>query len=43
MPRVALEKPSPEFVLNDFKGEAVRLSDLKNQANVLLVFNRGFT
>ena len=43
MPRVALNTPAPDFSLKDFRGKAVRLSDFKGQANILLVFNRGFT
>jgi peroxiredoxin len=42
MPKVTLNTPAPDFTLTHFKGEAVRLSDFKNQKNVLLVFNRGF-
>ena len=42
MPKVALNTPAPDFALNNFQGEMVRLSDFKGQANVLLVFNRGF-
>jgi peroxiredoxin len=43
MPKVALNTPAPDFALKNFRGETVRLSDFKGQANVLLVFNRGFT
>jgi peroxiredoxin len=43
MPQVALNTPAPDFVLNDFRGQTVRLSDFLGKANVLLVFNRGFT
>ena len=42
MPKVALDTPAPDFTLDDFQGVSVRLSDLKGQSNVLLVFNRGF-
>ncbi len=42
MPRVSLNTPAPDFSLPDFQGNTVRLSDFKDQANVLLVFNRGF-
>jgi peroxiredoxin len=42
MPRVSLNTPAPDFALHDFEGKLVRLSDFKGQANVLLVFNRGF-
>ncbi len=42
MPRVELNTPAPDFKLQNFEGETVRLSDFKGQTNVLLVFNRGF-
>lgn len=42
MPRVVLNQPAPDFSLPDFKGKSFRLSNLRNQENVLLVFNRGF-
>jgi len=38
-----LNLPAPDFVLNDFQGQSVRLSEFSGKANVLLVFNRGFT
>ena len=43
MPRVSLNKPAPDFSLADFSGQTVKLSSFRNQKNVLLVFNRGFT
>ena len=43
MPQVALNTPAPDFALDNFQGERVRLSDFIGQSNVLLVFNRGFT
>lgn len=42
MPKIALNAPAPDFTLQDFSGETIRLSDFKEQFNVLLVFNRGF-
>ena len=42
MSRVELNLPAPDFTLTDFNGNEVRLSDLQNKKNVLLVFNRGF-
>jgi len=42
MPKVSLNTPAPDFTLQDFQGKTVHLSDFKGQANVLLVFNRGF-
>jgi peroxiredoxin len=42
MPKVALNTPAPEFALENFQGEMVRLSDFEGKANLLLVFNRGF-
>lgn len=42
MARVALNTPAPDFALDDFRGQLVRLSEFRGQANVLLIFNRGF-
>lgn len=42
MPKVSLNTSAPDFTLNDFHGETIRLSDFLGRANVLLVFNRGF-
>lgn len=42
MPRVSLNTPAPDFSLQSFQGETIRLSDFYEKANVLLVFNRGF-
>ena len=42
MAKVELNKPAPDFSLEDFNGETIRLSDFKGKSNVLLVFNRGF-
>ena len=43
MSRVELNTPAPDFELADFTGRTVKLSDFRGMANVLLVFNRGFT
>jgi peroxiredoxin len=42
MPKVVLDVEAPDFSLQNFQGETVRLSDFKQRSNVLLVFNRGF-
>jgi len=42
MPRVPLNKPAPDFALNNFQGELIQLSTFRGDKNVLLVFNRGF-
>ncbi len=42
MPKVALNTPAPDFTLQGFNGETVRLSDFRGKSHVLLVFNRGF-
>ena len=42
MPQVSLNTPAPDFTLQNFKGETVRLSDFSGQSHVVLVFNRGF-
>ena len=43
MPVVKLNTNAPDFTLEDFNGNVVRLSDFRGKSNVLLVFNRGFT
>lgn len=43
MPQVALNAVAPDFELVDSEGKPFRLSSLRGQKNVLLVFNRGFT
>jgi len=43
MPRVSINTPAPDFTLQDFLGDIVRLSDFRGISNILLVFNRGFT
>lgn len=40
--RVQIDQPAPDFSLKDADGQRIRLSDFKDRANVLLVFNRGF-
>ena len=42
MPKVALNTPAPDFALQDFRGETVRLTDFNSKAHVLLVFDRTF-
>jgi peroxiredoxin len=42
MVQVALNALAPDFTLTDPAGRAVRLSDFRGKAHVLLVFNRGF-
>ena len=34
--------PAPVFILEDFEGNKIRLSEFFGQRNVVLVFNRGF-
>jgi peroxiredoxin len=43
MPRVALDQIAPDFSLPDFSGNPFRLSELRGEKIVLLVFNRTFT
>jgi cytochrome oxidase Cu insertion factor (SCO1/SenC/PrrC family) len=42
MARVEMNTAAPDFTLEDFNGNAVRLSDFKGKKHVLLVLNRGF-
>ncbi len=42
MSRIELNEPAPDFALEDFRGQTVRLSDYRGQKHVVLVFNRGF-
>jgi peroxiredoxin len=42
MTKVSLNTPAPDFTLQDFRGETVRLSGFRGKAHILLVFNRGF-
>jgi len=41
--RIALNVQAPDFALNDFRRQTVRLTDYRGQKHVVLVFNRGFT
>jgi peroxiredoxin len=43
MSQISLNTPAPDFTLQNFQGETVRLSDCRGKAHVLLVFNRAFT
>jgi peroxiredoxin len=42
MSRVSLDQTAPDFSLPEFTGELFKLSDLRGQKHVLLVFNRTF-
>ena len=43
MPKISINTPAPDFSLVNFLGENIRLSSFNGKANILLVFNRGFT
>ena len=43
MSKISINTPAPDFELEDYKGNKVKLSDFKEKSNVILVFNRGFT
>lgn len=43
MSEVELKKLAPDFEMEDYKGETVRLSDFKDKKTVLIVLNRGLT
>lgn len=42
MPRVSLNQPAPDFQLDDFNQNPIRLSDFRGKKHVILIFNRGF-
>ena len=42
MPKVSINTPAPDFALEDYEGNTVRLSDFKGKSNVMLIFNRTF-
>jgi len=42
MPRVEMNTAAPDFTLEDFNGQQIKLSDFRGEKNVLLVLNRGF-
>ncbi len=41
--QIELNQPAPDFSLTDVSGNTFRLSDMRGQKHVVLVFNRGFT
>ena len=43
MSRVAINTPAPDFSLPDYQGGSFRLTDLRGDSNVLMVFNRTFS
>jgi peroxiredoxin len=43
MARVQINARAPDFTLEDFQGQTVRLSGYQGDKHVVLVFNRGFT
>lgn len=43
MPKVSINTPAPDFELEDYQGNKVKLSDYKGKSNVILIFNRTFT
>lgn len=42
MSSIAVNQTAPDFEMKDFKGNDIKLSDFKNESNVLIVLNRGF-
>ncbi len=40
--RVQIDTAAPDFALDDFRGQTVRLSDYRGEKHVVLIFNRGF-
>jgi len=43
MSTIEIDMPAPDFELEDFNGQKVKLSDYRGSKHVFLVFNRGFT
>jgi peroxiredoxin len=43
MAKVQINARAPDFTLEDFRGQRVRLSGYQGDKHVVLVFNRGFT
>jgi len=42
MPEVQIDAVAPDFTLDDFNGNEFKLSNLRGEKRVVLVFNRGF-
>jgi len=42
MSKVPINRPAPDFTLQDYRGNMVTLSHYRDMGPVLLVFNRGF-
>ena len=42
MSRIELNTEAPDFSLEDYRGQRVRLADYRGRKHVVLVFNRGF-
>ena len=40
--RVQIDTIAPDFTLDDFQGQTVRLSDYRGKKHIVLIFNRGF-
>ncbi len=42
MSTVELNKPAPDFTMQDYHGNPITLSQFRGKQHALLVFNRGF-
>jgi peroxiredoxin len=40
--KIQVDSTAPDFALQDFEGNIVRLSDYQGHKHVVLIFNRGF-
>jgi peroxiredoxin len=40
--KVPINSTAPDFSLQDFRGETVKLGDYRGDKHVILIFNRGF-
>ncbi len=42
MSKIQINTPAPDFALENWQGQTVRLSDYREKKHVVLIFNRGF-
>ncbi len=42
MASIEVNKEAPDFEIEDFKGNKLKLSSFRGKSNILMVLNRGF-